>query len=151
MSRPPTQKLIQEQRLILTQELQLFLKLIQMTTLELKEYLEQELVENPVLEEVGEKNTEDTDPKEDFNFKPFEDSFLVGGNQGSPSFKESFEEGEEEIPWESRVSEAQSLLDHLNWQLSLSNFSPEEKQIRMDTLRPGWRRLPCFWSGRNTN
>lgn len=100
-----------------------------MTTLELKEYLEQELVENPVLEEVGEKNTEDTDSKEDFNFKPFEDSFLVGGNQGSPSFKESFEEGEEEIPWESRVSEVESLLDHLKWQLSLSDFSAEEKQI----------------------
>jgi RNA polymerase sigma-54 factor len=123
-------RLIQEQRLILTQELQLFLKLIQMTTLELKEYLEQELAENPVLEEeIEEKDTEDSDPKEDFNFKPFEDSFLVGGNQGSPTFKESFEEGEEDISWESRVSESLSLLDHLNWQLSLSDFSPEEKQI----------------------
>ena len=104
-----------------------------MTTLELKEYLEQELVENPTLEEeIGEKNAEgvdSVDSKEDFNFKPFEDSFLVGGNQGSTSFKESFEEGEEEIPWESRVSEVKSLLDHLKWQLSLSDFSPEEKRI----------------------
>ncbi|MER3446486.1 MAG: RNA polymerase sigma-54 factor [Candidatus Dadabacteria bacterium] len=122
-------RLVQEQRLILTQELQLFLKLIQMTTLELKEYLEQELAENPVLEEeIEEKITENPDSKEDFNFKSFEDSFL-GGNQGSLTFKEPFEEGEEEIPWESRVSKAQSLLDHLNWQLSLSDFSPEEKQI----------------------
>lgn len=128
----PTQGtgLFLQQRLILTQELQLFLKLIQMTTLELKEYLEQELVENPALEEEpGEKDAEDVDSKEDFNLKPFEDSFLVGGNQGLPSFKESFEEGEEETPWESRVSEVQSLLDHLKWQLSLSDFSSEEKQI----------------------
>jgi len=128
----PTQStgLFLHQRLVLTQELQLFLKLVQMTTVELKEYLEQELVENPTLEEeIGENNSEGIDSIEDFNFKPFEDCFLVGGNQGSPSFKESFEESEEEIPWENRVSEVQSLLDHLKWQLSLSDFSPEEKQI----------------------
>ncbi|NIU88490.1 MAG: hypothetical protein GWN56_14880, partial [Nitrosopumilaceae archaeon] len=34
-----------QQRLILTQELQLFLKLIQMTTVELKDYLEEQLIE----------------------------------------------------------------------------------------------------------
>ncbi len=44
-------KLVQQQKLILTQELQLFLKLIQMNTLELKEYLDEQLVENPTLEE----------------------------------------------------------------------------------------------------
>ncbi|MGI9534887.1 MAG: hypothetical protein ACR2NW_08040 [Thermodesulfobacteriota bacterium] len=51
-------KLVQQQRLILTQELQLFLKLIQMNTLELKDYLEEQLIENPTLEESeeGEKD-----------------------------------------------------------------------------------------------
>src|ERR1700758_1205287 len=129
---PPQQSLIQQQRLILTQELQLFLKLIQMTTLELKEYLEEQLIENPILEEeVEEKGAENTDSKdgEDFNFKSFEDSFFGGRDQSFSSSKEFFEEGEEEIPWESRVSETLFLLDHLKWQLSLSDFSTEDKQI----------------------
>ena len=44
-------RLVQQQKLYLTQEQQLFLRLIQMTSLELKEYFEEQLVENPVLEE----------------------------------------------------------------------------------------------------
>jgi len=51
LSQTTSQRLILQQRLVLTQELQLFLKLIQMTTLELKDYLEEQLIENPTLEE----------------------------------------------------------------------------------------------------
>jgi RNA polymerase sigma-54 factor len=122
---------IQQQSLILTQELQLFLKLIQMTTLELKEYLEEQLIENPILEESEGKNTENADPKdeESFNLKSFEDGFLRGRDQSFSSSKDFFEESEEEISWENRVTETESLLDHLKWQLDLSDFSYEDKQI----------------------
>ncbi|HEX3034784.1 MAG TPA: hypothetical protein VHT73_06550, partial [Thermodesulfobacteriota bacterium] len=146
-----TQRLTQEQRPILTQELQLFLKLIQMTALELKEYLEDQLVENPILEVSEERNTEtgnssdvngsetqsnptgtpdnsNDNGEEEFNFKQIEDSFFRGKEEGF-SFSEFSEEHEEETPWENRVSSTESLLDHLNWQLSLSDFSPEEREI----------------------
>ena len=128
-----TPKLLQQQRLILTQELQLFLKLIQMTTLELKEYLEEQLVENPVLEE---KIEEEKDPKdenssseEQFDFNPNEKSFLQSGDDNLPYFKEIYEDYEEESPWENRVSSPESLLDYLKWQLSLSDFSTEDREI----------------------
>ena len=146
-----TQKLTQEQRPILTQELQLFLKLIQMTTLELKEYLEDQLVENPVLEVAEERNKESgvssdlpesetqsnpsemqanngENSEEEFDFKQIEDSPFRDSQEGF-SFGEFSEEYEEETPWENRVSSNESLLDHLDWQLSLSDFSPEERAI----------------------
>jgi RNA polymerase sigma-54 factor len=130
----PRQVLQQQQRLILTQELQLFLKLIQMTTLELKEYLEEQLVENPVLEEKveeEEKNAKDEPPSSDgeFDFSADEKSFLGSGDDNLPYFKEVYEDYEEESPWENRVSSPESLLDYLRWQLSLSDFSDEEKEI----------------------
>ena len=64
LSQTTSQRQVLQQRLILTQELQLFLKLIQMNTLELKDYLEEQLIENPTLEEsdAPEEKSEDSTP-----------------------------------------------------------------------------------------
>ncbi|MCI0454661.1 MAG: RNA polymerase factor sigma-54, partial [Candidatus Dadabacteria bacterium] len=116
--------------LILTQELQLFLKLIQMTTLELREYLEEQLIENPLLEEAEEKNTENVDSNEtDYEFKSIDNNLLSSREEDFKSFKEFTDDGEEEIPWENKVSAPQSLLDYLKWQIDLSDFSDEEKHV----------------------
>ena len=69
-------KLVQQQKLYLTQEQQLFLRLIQMSSLELKEYVEEQLVENPALEEDLEKKPKDdaeteNDSGEDLNFDSY--------------------------------------------------------------------------------
>lgn len=45
-----TTKLLLEQKLIMTQEMQLKIKLLQMNNIELSEFLQEELVENPVIE-----------------------------------------------------------------------------------------------------
>ena len=42
--------LTQEQKLIMTQSMQLSIKLLQMSTMELKEYIDKEFAENPTLE-----------------------------------------------------------------------------------------------------
>ena len=42
--------LAQEQRLIMTQQMQLSIKLLQMSTYDLREYIENEFLENPLLE-----------------------------------------------------------------------------------------------------
>ena len=42
--------LTQEQKLIMTQQMQLSIKLLQMSTYDLREYIEKEFSENPVLE-----------------------------------------------------------------------------------------------------
>ena len=124
-------KLVQQQRLILTQELQLFLKLIQMNTLDLKDYLEEQLVENPTLEESNEKE-KDSDEKdddiEDLDLSGFEN--LTGSyNDDLPHSPDFFTDIEDENPWENRVSKSQSLYEYLNWQLEVSEFPDDEREI----------------------
>ncbi|MYE61101.1 MAG: hypothetical protein F4235_03430 [Candidatus Dadabacteria bacterium] len=61
-----TPNVVQKQKLILTQHLRLFLSLVQMNTVELREYLEEQLIENPALEEDPDSSleTEKEDPGE---------------------------------------------------------------------------------------
>lgn len=58
--------LSQEQKLIMTQEMQLSVKLLQMTAFELQEYIEKELEENPVLDDKGEMFNTELKDKIDF-------------------------------------------------------------------------------------
>jgi len=134
LSQTTSQRQVLQQRLILTQELQLFLKLIQMNTLELKEYLEEQLIENPTLEEpeVPEEKSESDSLDEEINFDNFTDNRLLKDrNDDLPhsASREFFDDSEEDTTWENRVSSADSLADHLSWQLKVSDFSDEERQI----------------------
>ncbi|MGQ0793509.1 MAG: RNA polymerase factor sigma-54 [Deltaproteobacteria bacterium] len=129
-----SQQLVQHQKLVLTQDLQLFLRLIQMTALDLKDYLEEQLEQNPVLEEETEApasaNSDYSLYKEDHDFKSGS-----GGNSTEnmdsdvPHFRDFIESADEGVPWESRLSAPESFLDYLEWQLNLSDFSPEDKEI----------------------
>lgn len=58
--------LTQEQKLIMTQEMQLSIKLLQMTAFELQEHIEQQLEENPVLDDKGEMFNTELKDKIDF-------------------------------------------------------------------------------------
>ena len=135
LSQTTSQRQVLQQRLILTQELQLFLKLIQMTTLELKDYLEEQLIENPTLEENEEpadKTENDSNDEEEFDLGSLgSDRVLGGGDDDMPHYssRELDAGGDDEQPWESRVASADSLNDHLKWQLEVSDLIPEEKQI----------------------
>lgn len=133
LSQTTSQRQVLQQRLILTQDLQLFLKLIQMTTLELKDYLEEQLIENPTLEESEEPRdkTEDNS-NEEFDFSTISDDRVLGNQDNDVphySSREFFDDSEEESPWENRISSADSLIDHLRWQLNISDLSQEEKEI----------------------
>ncbi len=134
LSQTTSQRQVLQQRLILTQELQLFLKLIQMTTLELKDYLEEQLIENPTLEETEEakEKNENSPAEEAVDFGITGDSRLFGGESSDMphySSRQYMDDGEEEQAWENRVSSPDSLTEHLTWQLEVSDFTPEEKQI----------------------
>jgi len=124
-------KLVQQQRLILTQELQLFLKMIQMNTIELKEYLEEQLIENPTLEEVPEEdNNKKDDDSEDLDLSEliFSGSTSYSGDD-NPHSKDYYSQIEEDNPWENRVSLPASLLDHLRWQLEMLDLPQKDKDI----------------------
>ncbi len=133
LSQTTSQRQILQQRLILTQDLQLFLKLIQMTTLELKDYLEEQLIENPTLEE-SEENSDKTDEssEEEIDLSTIGDDRIFGNTDNDiPHYasREFFDDSEDDTPWENRVSSSESLIDHLEWQLNMSDFPPQEKEI----------------------
>ncbi len=133
LSQTTSQRQVLQQRLVLTQELQLFLKLIQMTTLELKDYLEEQLIENPILEESQDQTEKNEDSSnEEFDFSTMGDDRLFRDqNNDIPhcSSREFFDDSEEDTTWENRISSAESLIDHLRWQLKMLDLTPEEKEI----------------------
>ncbi len=126
-----SQKQVLQQRLILTQELQLFLKLIQMTTLELKDYLEEQLIENPTLEESEERT--DSDSSDDIDLSKIAEQNGIGDDNGDmphySSSRELIDNSEDDNLWENRVTSAETLIDHLRWQLKISDLTEQEKSI----------------------
>ncbi|MEK6692129.1 MAG: RNA polymerase factor sigma-54 [Nitrospirota bacterium] len=132
------------QRLIMTPQLQQAIKLLQLSRLELSQLISQELVENPVLEEVDTDVTEE-EPKEsietfkdrakdvkepsldEFRFVS-EDYFEERGSDGRDLGY--FPDGEEEIPsYEHFLSKPTTLADHLLWQLRLSTSEKAIEEI----------------------
>lgn len=117
-------ELKQEQKLapILTQRLQQAIKLLQLSRLELKQAIEQELKENPVLEieETEEERREEESQDEEI---------VELLERYSPS-EDYFEREEREFPDYERLGRRlESLKDYLRWQISLSEFNEKERQI----------------------
>ena len=123
------------QKLILTPALQQAIKLLPMTTLELVDMLNQEVVENPMLEELpdeelqqpesasqAEKPEEPTadaekqDSWDDADYEYFFGDYLDDGYRARAPL-----EVKEFPPIENTLSTQSSLADHLKWQLSLQS------------------------------
>jgi RNA polymerase sigma-54 factor len=130
------------QKLILTPSLQQAIKLLPMSTLELAELLNQEMVENPMLEEVP---TEDLQPAE--AAPPAEPEAEPKKDEGNDTwddadyeyfFGEYLDEGyrprqpqevKELPPIENTLSTKSSLADHLMWQLNLQTNDETTREI----------------------
>ena len=131
------------QKLILTPSLQQAIKLLPMSTLELSDLLNQEMVENPMLEEVpteetaqdpaqvaeqaevdkqAEKKKEDSWDDQDYEY--FFGEYLDDGYRPRQP-----QEVKELPPIENTLSSKSSLADHLAWQLNL-NLQTTEDGIR---------------------
>ncbi len=129
------------QKLILTPSLQQAIKLLPMTTLELADLLNQEMVENPLLEEVpteevqppevtqaaeqAEKKAEEKgDTWDDADYEYFFGEYLDDGYRPRQP-----QEVKELPPIENTLSSKSSLADHLLWQLNL-NLQTIDEDIR---------------------
>jgi RNA polymerase sigma-54 factor len=131
------------QKLILTPSLQQAIKLLPMSTLELADLLNQEVVENPLLEEiptedlqaadaqpVAEKEAEDkakadkTDTWDDADYEYFFGDYLDDGYKPRAP-----QEVKELPPIENTLSTSSSLTDHLEWQLSLQTEAESIREI----------------------
>lgn len=130
------------QKLILTPSLQQAIKLLPMSTLELADLLTQEVVENPLLEEVpteelqaaeptpqekegGEDKTKDkSDTWDDADYEYFFGDYLDDGYKPRAP-----QEVKELPPIENTLSTSSSLTDHLEWQLSLQTADDSVREI----------------------
>ena len=129
------------QKLILTPSLQQAIKLLPMTTIELADLLNQEMVENPLLEEsvdeeaptpevvaeaeaVPEKADEKGDAWDDADYEYFFGNYLDDGYRPKQA-----QQVRELPPIENTLTSKGSLADHLVWQLSLQTADPLIREI----------------------
>jgi RNA polymerase sigma-54 factor len=137
------------QRLIMTPSLQQAIKLLQMSKLELVEEIQQELVENPVLEEAleegpgpdrpegeqapsesassdgeAERPADEPAPFEEIDYESYFQDVDTGYLP-----RPAMETGDELPSFENTLSKPQDLTDHLTWQLDMSHVSDLRKDI----------------------
>ena len=148
-------KLRMGMQLVMTPQLQMAIRLLQMSSLDLAEYLQEELEKNPLLERVEDKNAAEADPvpaegdsgpdrSELPSEKPEPDevgetglsdefpvdaswSDIYGDSAESGSY--DLPAGSEAPPLENTLSRSDSLFDHLLWQLGVSAINERERNL----------------------
>ncbi len=141
------------QKLIMTPQLQQAIKLLQLSRLELVQSISQELIENPVLEEVSPEASDEETPegessspadlpvsseqtaesaaepdhatelKSDLEVGPQWDEYM--NELGDGRDYGSFEADDKELPsYDQTLTRLPTLSDHLSWQLNLSTSDP---------------------------
>ena len=141
------QNLILSQQLVMTPQLQQAIKLLQLSRLELAEMIQQEIEQNPALEEAGldeisdrklpDLETELLAPGKEIRVKEITIEEKVRSdtdwenyiNEYNSTGKLYIESENKDAPnYEAFTAEKKTLEDHLQWQLRLYGFSePEEK------------------------
>ena len=140
------------QQLIMTPQLQQAIKLLQLSRLELVDTINQEMEENPLLEEVSsddeQEKVADTDAddipvieREEIKAIDRTDE-LTGEGDGREDFDwdgyledygpmgVTYERHDgEALSWDNMLTAIPSLTDHLMWQLKLTRFSEQEMRI----------------------
>jgi RNA polymerase sigma-54 factor len=141
------------QQLVMTPQLQQAIKLLQLSRLELQNTIQQELVENPILEEAAEE--ESGEATEGENQEPAEEAAAPSAEEAPDPAAETREPSTDElvsdVDWENymesrpltsgaqgpddrpsleaSISLSVSLSDHLLWQLGLTPLSELEREI----------------------
>lgn len=148
------QNLRLSQQLIMTPQLQQAIKLLQLSRLELVETINQEMEENPLLEEVSadEGNNEEVHAEAEENIQSIEQSEdvkqierteeLTGEGDGREEFDwnnyledygpvgVTYGRKDTEAPsWDNVITESQSLTQYLMWQMKLSPLTEDEMRI----------------------
>lgn len=132
----------QQQNLVMTPQMQQAVKLLQMSNLELQDYIDAEMVQNPLLEKVdaepddagmdGESQREDSardEPEPDSMGENFEADFDAGhkmaevGAGGTSSFSDSLPDFEDTLVRE------KTLREHLFGQLSIELDTPLDRSL----------------------
>jgi RNA polymerase sigma-54 factor len=119
-------KLEQTQKLIMTPELRQAIMVLQLSAMDLAQYVEHAMLENPLLEVTEEEHEETPSSKEEKDdFAEEWCDYLAECGQ----IERSFEQAAEHYSLEHFVAQAPSLHDHLSFQLRLALSDPEDVEI----------------------
>ncbi|MGG5461869.1 RNA polymerase factor sigma-54 [Clostridium sp. B9] len=117
--------LTQEQKLIMTQQMQLSIKLLQMSTYDLREYIEKEFSENPVLEAQYEEQKEMVNEQDRLDYKELV-KYLESDNYGSQSYGEYDKDSVSPFTF---ISKPESLTDYLEDQIRELPINEYERSV----------------------
>ncbi|MBD5553162.1 MAG: RNA polymerase factor sigma-54 [Desulfovibrio sp.] len=134
------QQLKLSQQLVMTPQLQQAIRLLQLSRLELQETIQQEMLENPFLEEASPDYSEDIQDERIGNENEAYDRDLardaswedyLGEFASTPKANErrELDSGDEISPLEARSAARPTLEGHLLWQLRLSTLTDRQKEI----------------------
>lgn len=135
------QQLKLSQQLVMTPQLQQAIKLLQLSRLELLETVQQELMENPFLEESEpevereleahdrEEMTESQAEEELVRTADWENYLGEFSSTSKQAASRDLEMPEEGLSFEARLASKPTLEGHINWQMCLSNFTEHEVAI----------------------
>jgi RNA polymerase sigma-54 factor len=134
------------QQLVITPQLQQAIKLLQLTRVELVDLIQDEIKENPLLEvtELDEEDEGKRDSQPENEAQQEKTSEVKGEGEGSDDFDwENYLENynlasyrgrldtEDKPSFENFIFKKTTLIDHLMWQLRLSDFTEEEEEERI--------------------
>ena len=125
----PSLQLRLAQKLALSPQLQQAIRLLQLNRIELREYIQEVLDANPILErDEGEAGSEDAAERSEESLDVYEaewETESLGDEQWAETGGGYDFDGEAQIA----DSSEGSLLDHLLWQINLAHFSPTDTAI----------------------
>lgn len=107
--------MVQEQKLVMTQQMQQSIKILQMSTYDLREYIENEFAENPILEENFDFIQDSNSYVDKINYKEII-KYLKSDNYGYYNYSE-FKDKEEDVSPFNFICKKESLTEYLQEQL----------------------------------
>lgn len=122
----------QTQKLVMTPELKQAIEILQYNSIELKDFIQQELVNNPVLEPNQAKGeSEDQVNKDSKSEKDIIDMKKLFSEYDNFKYKNKIRnyEEKEETSYENYLSTETTLLDHLLFQLQFTFIQDKEKKV----------------------
>jgi RNA polymerase sigma-54 factor len=176
MSLELKQHLRMTQQLVMTPQLQQAIKLLQLSRMELVDLIRTELTENPLLEEPAEGEEEGRAEGASPAEQKLEEASAEAAPKAAEKVEEvKGEEGANEIDWdqyldhyqmqghtapsnrgmadeelpgfEATLTNKTDLYDHLEWQLRMGDFTPDEEQVAMLIIgnldSDGYFRMPA--------
>ena len=121
------QHLKMAQQLVMTPQLQQAIKLLQLSRLELKDYIAEELESNPLLEAdaapPAEKDPASEEAAEQLKYR-WESYLETYGQDNTPYY-----EDDERPSLEATTSKKEGLYEHLLWQIRMSDMDENEREL----------------------